>query len=68
MEFFEEIRSQGSEKPFLFMSGIQIDREYEKAIELTGYPILFKPDMLKVVDKIIEEILVVRKTDEDGNQ
>ena len=57
MEFLEEIRGQGSEKPFLFMSGMQIDSEYEKAIELTGYPVLFKPDITRVVFEIVERIL-----------
>ena len=57
MEFYEEIRRQGSDKPFLFMSGMQINSEYEKAIELTGYPVLFKPDITRVVFEIVERIL-----------
>lgn len=57
MEFLEEIRGQGSDKPFLFMSGMQIDSEYEKAIELTGYPVFFKPNIMHVVFEIVEKIL-----------
>jgi len=55
--FLEEIRGVGVVKPFLFMSGMQIDYEYEKAIELTGYPVLFKPDITRVVFEIVERVL-----------
>ena len=57
IKFLEKIRGLGSDKPFLFMSGMQIDSEYEKAIELTGYPVLFKPDITRVVFEIVERIL-----------
>lgn len=57
MKFLEEIRSQGSDKPYLFMSGMQIESEYEKAIELTGHPVLFKPEIMRVVFEIVERIL-----------
>jgi two-component system response regulator HydG len=57
LEFIEEIRGHGTVKPFLFMSGEQIDTECEKAIELTGHPVLFKPDITRVVFEIVERIL-----------
>jgi|GEM_PF-4090687 len=57
MDFLEEIRRVGIAKPFLFMSGMQIDTEYEKAIELTGHPVLFKPEITRVVFEVVERIL-----------
>jgi DNA-binding NtrC family response regulator len=57
LEFLEEVRGHGTVKPFLFMSGEQIDTECEKAIEFTGHPVLFKPDITRVVFEIAERIL-----------
>ena len=39
------------------MSGVAIDLEDEKAIELTGHPVLFKPNITQVVLGIVERIL-----------
>lgn len=58
LEFLEEIRRRKCGIPFLFMSGMLIDAESEKAMELTGYPVLFKPDITRIVYQIVETILV----------
>jgi len=57
LKFLEKIRGLGIAKPFLLMSGMQIDEEYEKSIELTGHPVLYKPEITRVVFEIVERIL-----------
>lgn len=59
IEFLEEIRKQEIDKPFLMMSGLFSETEGEKALELTGYPVIQKPphpdELLRIVNEVIAE-------------
>ena len=57
IEFLEELRSQGVDKPFLMMSGAFSKEEGMKTLELTGHPVIQKPpspdELLRFVNKVI---------------
>jgi len=57
IEFLDELRCQGFDKPVLLMSGFLIDTEIEKAIELTGFPVIQKPTSFEEIFRIVEGIL-----------
>lgn len=64
IEFLEELRSQGFDKSALLMSGMMIEAESERAIELTGHSVIPKPTNFKEVLEIVERIIARRKESE----
>jgi len=59
LNFLEELKTQGFEKPVFLMSGIFDFKESERAIQLTGQPVIPKPvdfgGLLKFVRKVLQE-------------
>lgn len=57
LEFTEKLKNQGFEKPVFLMSGIFNFDESERAIRLTGHPVIPKPVEFAALSEFIKKVL-----------
>jgi len=57
LEYLEELKAQGFETPIFLMSGIFDFAESERAIQLTGHPVIPKPVEFAALSEFIKKVL-----------